>query len=468
MILEHPMNKKLLPTLISILFIAFIWQIISYNIAFPSVFPSLIDLIVEIFKLFVGYDFIKNVSETIFRGILGFVFAFGLALLFATIAGFSSFWKAFFHPIIILTRSIPVISFVLIAMLWFSPELLPVYIALITMFPIIYQSTLSGFEHTDIKLIEMAKVFGKTPLNRYFSIYVQSSKKYILDGVSTAMGFGWRAIIIGEALSQPIHGIGSEMKRAQVYINVSELMAWTVIAIAVSYFFEGVIKVSYNFHFHKKRKITNNHISNDIGAKTLELKAIEFVNIKKSFNEFIAFNNFSLLVTNEHINCLKGPSGVGKTTLLRLISKLDKLDNGIISKSEDYRMAFSFQDIRLLPWLTIYDNIKYGVNSSNTENKISDFEIQYLIENMELQEHLDKYPNELSGGEQQRVGLVRALVAKSDVLLLDEPLNGLDKKLKINVMNTISEWISVYKPIVILATHENVAFKTLEVRDIVL
>src|SRR5665647_329637 len=244
--------KKLIPTLLAILFIAISWQIISWKIGFPAIFPSLVDLIKQVFVLFTTENFLLTISTTILRGAIGFTFALVFAFLLATIARFSSFWKVFLHPIIVIARSIPVISFVLIAILWFSPPYLPIFIAIITMLPILYQNILTALEQTDMKWIEMATVFGKSPFQRFVSIYLPASKSFIYDGISTSMGFGWRAIIIGEVLAQPIHGIGTAMKQAQAYINVSELIAWTIIAVAVSYMFEGIIKLIRKMHFEIK------------------------------------------------------------------------------------------------------------------------------------------------------------------------------------------------------------------------
>ena len=85
---------------------------------------------------------------------------------------------------------------------------------------------------------------------------------------------------------------------------------------------------------------------------------------------------------------------------------------------------------------------------------------------MGLRDHLGKYPHELSGGEQQRVGLVRALAAQSDVLLLDEPLTGLDAELKSKIIALLEDWIAEHKPLVIWATHENIMSDKVEIKSI--
>ena len=100
---------KLIPTLLSILFLGVVWEIIALQIGFPAIFPSLVDLLKQTCRLIVSENFFIEISFTILRGIIGVVFALVLAFLLATIAAFSSFWKAFFHPIVVVSRSIPII-----------------------------------------------------------------------------------------------------------------------------------------------------------------------------------------------------------------------------------------------------------------------------------------------------------------------------------------------------------------------
>lgn len=455
-------HSKLLPTILSILFLGLVWELIALQIGYPAIFPSLIDLLKETGRLIISENFFVEISVTILRGLIGIAFAFSIAFVLGIIAAFSSFWKAFFHPLVVVSRSIPVISLVLIALLWLTPPCLPVFIALITMFPILYQNILTGLEQTDKRYIEMATVFGKSGLSQFFNIYLPSAKKVIFDGIKTAMGFGWRAIIIGEALSQPVHGIGSAMKQAQVYINVSELVAWTVVAIGISYLFEYIIKLIQKIHFEKKLPKPKKYDFNQHKQKT-DIKEIKTVNLQKKFNNLTLFESLNVTLNSCNISCIKGPSGKGKTTLLRMLAGLEKPDNGNILSDSNLSFAYSFQDVRLLPWFTITENIVYAFNSKGQQKQEISNQVAYLLENMELTLHASKFPYELSGGQLQRVELARALATHSDVLLLDEPLNGLDKELKIRIIDFLSKWIEIFKPLTIWATHEKVETKGIKV-----
>lgn len=448
-------TKRIIPLIISFFFIIALWEFIAWQVNVPAIFPSFKDLVKETVLLFATKSFYPAVGATLLRGLIGITLAFLLAFLFGTLATFSFFWKTFFEPIIVILRSVPIISFILLALLWFSPNQLPMFIAVITVFPIIYQSVQTALSHTDIRLVEMAKVFGKTPVKRFMTIYLPSSRKAILDGISTAVGFGWRAIIMGEALSQPLHGIGSGMKAAQAYIQVPKLLAWTLVAIGVSYFFEFILRKSYNIKKYKKypTEFTINKLPKQINSGE---KSVVMSSVTKYFENHLIFKNYSDSFNSSAIHCLKGCSGRGKTTLLRMLSHLDTEYSGIIKYPSIYSLSYAFQDVRLLPWLTVRENVLYVLNNKYVSKEEQIEVTNFILSKLDLAEHSDKLPGNLSGGQQQRVGLARALAVQPDVILLDEPLTGLNIELKEHAIQFIFECYKEYHPLIIWATHVDI------------
>ena len=142
------------------------------------------------------------------------------------------------------------------------------------------------------------------------------------------------------------------------------------------------------------------------------------------------------------ILCLWGPSGCGKTTLLRLLAGLEKPQSGRIEPSER-KIAMVFQEDRLLPWMTVHQNASLACGDTAR--------VDTLLDAVGLSDYAAATPNDISGGQQRRVALVRALAADSDVLLLDEPFTGLDEDTKELVFPLIRE-VAAQKPVV-LVTH---------------
>lgn len=207
------------------------------------ILPSPENTILAVGELFTKTDFLAIIGSTIIRGVTGFAISFVLAMTLGIIAGVNSKFNAFLQPILVTIRSTPVISLILLALIWFDVNKVPVFIALLTMFPFICTNIIEGIHNIDTDLVEMAGVYKVSQYRIIREIYIPGITPFIFSGISSAMGFGWRAIIIGEVLSQPEYGIGSFMQDAQTYLLVDKVIAWTIIAVALSYLFERIIRL---------------------------------------------------------------------------------------------------------------------------------------------------------------------------------------------------------------------------------
>ncbi len=154
---------------------------------------------------------------------------------------------------------------------------------------------------------------------------------------------------------------------------------------------------------------------------------LKLENVSFAYDTTPVITDCSLRVERGQAVCLFGPSGCGKTTLLRLIAGLESADNGRIERPD--RIAMVFQENRLAPWLTVRENLQLV-----TDDKAA---ITAALEAVSLHEDADRYPSELSGGMQRRVALARALAYGGDLLVLDEPFNGLDDALKAQIASAL-------------------------------
>lgn len=193
--------------------------------------------------LFTSEGFWKSLLFTILRGLTGFFISLFLAFIIGIPAGSKRSIYLLVNPFLVAIRSTPVISLILLAIIWLGNENVPVFIAILTMFPIITTNIAEGIRNVDTHLIEMGKIYGVKSKRIIREISIPSIFPFITSGISNALGFGWRAIIIGEVLAQPQFGIGTRMQTSQIYLRVSELIAWTFIAILISYFFEWTVRI---------------------------------------------------------------------------------------------------------------------------------------------------------------------------------------------------------------------------------
>ncbi len=235
-------TKNKIITLLSVLFLIGLWKAGSIIVASELILPSPEQTAIAVGKLFIREEFITIVGATILRGLIGFFISFLLALILGTTAGINDSFYAFLNPILVTIRSTPVISFILLALIWFDVSQVPVFIALLTMFPFICTNIIDGIRNVNPKLLVLAKVYRVKTRNIIRDIYLPAISPFIFSGISSAMGFGWRAIIIGEVLSQPRYGIGTFMQNAQTYLLVDKVIAWTIIAILLSYLFDHLIR----------------------------------------------------------------------------------------------------------------------------------------------------------------------------------------------------------------------------------
>ena len=193
-------------------------------------------------------------------------------------------------------------------------------------------------------------------------------------------------------------------------------------------------------------------------------------NILEISNLSHAYSKDSKSLTGINLNILPGervsilgPSGCGKSTLLRLIAGLERPSEGEIKikgievsskKSlvppEKRNVGLVVQDKALFPHLSVYANICFGIRKNKTKDDIA----SELLNLFKIEELKNKYPHEISGGEQQRVALARSLATDPDVLMLDEPFSALDKELKQNIYSEISAVFSEKKSTILLVTHD--------------
>lgn len=193
------------------------------------------------------------------------------------------------------------------------------------------------------------------------------------------------------------------------------------------------------------------------------MEILTLKNISFSYKDKLIFDNYNFVINKEEIIAIIGPSGCGKSTLLKIINGLETecsgdvlLDgvnvNNIPVNKRD--IVLMFQDNLLFPHMTIFENIEFSLKMKKyPKHKIKNM-VDEVAKDIHLQDKLNKYPRELSGGQQRRVALARAVISKPKLLLLDEPFTGLDKEIKLEIMNLVRIIREKYNTSIIFVTHD--------------
>ena len=167
---------------------------------------------------------------------------------------------------------------------------------------------------------------------------------------------------------------------------------------------------------------------------------IKLDEMNKSFGDTAVFKEFSAEFEDGSVTCIMGSSGIGKTTLLRILMGLEDYDDGRITGIENKTMAAVFQEDRLCENLTVSANIR--MTGGKDEKGISEQEVVKYLEIIGMKDMAGKQVSELSGGMKRRVAILRAVLADRDIVFFDEPLKGLDQETEKKVMETIVPLLS--------------------------
>ena len=191
--------------------------------------------------------------------------------------------------------------------------------------------------------------------------------------------------------------------------------------------------------------------------------SLEVKNLSKTYNKKTVLNNISFTVNDGEFLSILGPSGCGKTTLLKILIGIETLDTGEIIKNgkninkldpSKRNMGIVFQNYALFPNMTVLNNAMYALNIKLKNKKEAEEKSLDILKMLNMEEHLNKYPHELSGGQMQRVAIARTLALNPDIILFDEALSALDADNKLILKKELKEIQKKFNTTMIFITHD--------------
>jgi len=188
---------------------------------------------------------------------------------------------------------------------------------------------------------------------------------------------------------------------------------------------------------------------------------IELLDVCKSFNGRPVLHNTNLKVQKNEVAGLLGKSGCGKSTILKLVAGLLRVDSGIV-RTGSSKVAYIFQEHRLVPWKTALENVCFGLRAGGCKSGEAGERAGEYIQKVGLSGFENHYPSQLSGGMCQRVSIARAFATTPEILLMDEPFSAIDTELKNKLLVVVKEMLTQHQQITILyVTHNPDELKTI-------
>lgn len=448
-------------TAAAVLFWLIVWQIISMKIETKILFASPVSVIQALGRLCVTAEFWKAAASSCLRIAAGFLLSFvagiGLAVLSTAFVPI----RELISPVMKLIKAVPVASFVILALLWISSANLSVLISFLMVIPVIYFNVLQGIQNTEKELLEMAEVFRMKKIRRLRYIYLPSVLPYLVSACSVGLGFCWKSGIAAEVIGIPANSIGRKLYEAKLYLMTEDLFAWTFVIVGISILLEklvmfGIRRTAAAFSQTGVRIKAKKPGEGQEKGQSKELRekngaAITIGHLSKAYRGNPVIQDLSVSFPAGSVTCIMGASGIGKTTLLNLMMGLEKPDSGTVSGcgKEGRRCSQSavFQEDRLCEGLDAAGNTALTAGPGITEQEIA----ESLCE-VGIKEYKGKPVSEFSGGMKRRTALVRAVLAESSILYLDEPFKGIDEEQKRKVI----EWLSgrLKGKTIVMTTHD--------------
>lgn len=233
--------KKLVQTFCSLLFWLGLWAIASFRANNSFILPSPLNVIKAMFALFKDPDFLMITAQSLGRIFIGVLVAILLGIILAVITVRFSFVNTLITPFMSTVKATPVASFIFIAIIFMSRNILPAFITVLLVLPIIWTNISSGIRSTSKELLEVAKVYKFSPIKKITKLYVPTVLPYFLAACRSSLGMAWKAGVAAEVLCTPTSAIGTELYFAKTYMDTEALFAWTLITIILSLIIEKSI-----------------------------------------------------------------------------------------------------------------------------------------------------------------------------------------------------------------------------------
>ena len=236
-----PSKRKILQTaLIALIYIA-VWEAVSLLVGKELLLPSPLSTLARLFMLLTQGETWLYAGLTLLRIMTGYVVGVLLGVLLAVLTARSAFAEALLSPLRAIVKASPVTSFILLALLWLSSDMVPLVISVLMVVPMVWTATAEAILQTDPRQVEMGRLFGLSRWQIVKKIYVPSVLPQFLAACTTSLGFAWKSGVAAEIIALPKQSIGYMLYQSKLRIETPDLFAWTLMIVALSMLLEWLL-----------------------------------------------------------------------------------------------------------------------------------------------------------------------------------------------------------------------------------
>lgn len=243
--------KKGLAVLLAML----VWQGLAMLPRLSVLLASPIEVLVRMGGLLTEPFFWPTLWYSFVRIALGFFIALVLGVVLAMLAGRFRLFETLLWPYMLTVKSVPVASFVIIILIFFTAEKLSAIISALMVLPIIYTNTLAGIRAVDPQMDRMARSFCLSPVRRFLYVRLPQIRPYFLSGCSVALGLCWKSGIAAELIGQPMGSVGNRLYLSKIYLETADLFCWTLLVVLISFLFEKAVVRGFCALFDRWEKV---------------------------------------------------------------------------------------------------------------------------------------------------------------------------------------------------------------------
>jgi NitT/TauT family transport system permease protein len=249
------LKSNIIKKAFSIIFALAVWQISAMIVGIDFLFPTPVAVVGRLFTIWREEGFLLAVTHSFLKISFGFFLALILGVLLAILAGRFSLVEELLWPFMLTIKSVPVASFIVLALMWLTSRQLSTFISFLMVLPVIYTNILGGIKNVDKGMDRMADIF-RIPWNRrILYVWIPRIKPFLLSACTLALGLSWKAGIAAELIGVPSGSLGEMLYYSKIHFNTLDLFAWTLIIVFISVTFEKLVVAVLKLLFRRIEKI---------------------------------------------------------------------------------------------------------------------------------------------------------------------------------------------------------------------